>query len=146
MLRFLPILAIAVATPAAADTLTCVDPAAEITLEIVESYDADHGTFGVVSSRFQITDDMGYATGNEPNNDGDITLINVVTNFDTLAYDFHLLNAEKGYDTIVGSVRLTRAQEGVLYAVGGTIHVGGGGAWAVACSGGVAIQSSFGPP
>jgi hypothetical protein len=134
MLKTLCILAFVLSTPAAAATLDCIDPKAEVTLQIVESYDEATGVFGLVSAKFQIVDDLGYTSADDPSNDGDVTFIKVTQDFSTLSFDMHLLNADKGYDTIVGSVRLSRAQEGSQEAIGGTLHVSGGGAWAVACA------------
>jgi len=134
MLRLLPIAAFMLATPAAAATFDCVDPNADITLEIVETYDEATGAFGLVSAKFQIMDELGYTSAKDPSNDGDVTFVNVTADWETLDFDMHLRNAEKGYDTVVGSVRLSRAQEGSQHAVGGTLHAGGGGAFAVSCT------------
>lgn len=134
MLRFFPIFAVALATPAAAHTLDCIDPNSEVKLQIVESYDEATGEFGLVSARFKIADELGYTSEKDPGNDGDVTFINVAQDWDRLDFDMHLLNVEKGYDTIVGSIRMSRAQEGSIEAIGGTLHVGGGGAWAMACT------------
>lgn len=134
MLRIFPILTLVLATPAAAATLDCVDPKAEITLQIVETYDEATGNFGLVSAKFNIMDELGYTSEKDPGNDGDVTLVNVSQDWETLAFDMHLLNAAMGYDAIVGSIRLSRAAEGAQSAIGGTLHVAGGGAWAVACT------------
>jgi hypothetical protein len=134
MLRFLPLVTIALATPAAAHTLDCVDPKSEVTLQIVESYDEATGAFGLVSAKFKIMDELGYTSADDPSNDGDVTFMNVVEDWQTLDFDMHLLNPDKGYDTTVASIRMSRAQEGSEEAIGGTLHVGGGGAWAMACS------------
>ncbi|HEY9010620.1 MAG TPA: hypothetical protein VIN06_06350 [Devosia sp.] len=133
MLRLLAIITIALTTPVAAHTIDCVDPNSEVTLQIVESYDETTGEFGLVSAKFQIVDDLGYTSADDPSNDGEITLINSVQDWENLAFDMHLRNVEKGYDSIVGSIRMSRAQEGSIEAIGGTLHVSGGGAWAVTC-------------
>lgn len=134
MLKFLPVLAFLVSTPAAASTFHCVDPDGEVTLDFVENYDPGTGIHDLVSAKFQIVDDIGYTTAKDPNNDGDVTLINVDISGEVASFDMHLLNTEQGYDTIVGSIRLTRASEGSESATGGTIHIAGGGAWAIACT------------
>lgn len=134
MLRLLPIIAVVLASPAAAHTQDCVDPKSEVTLQIVESYDEATGVFGLVSAGFKIVDDLGYTSAKDPSNDGDVTLVDVIQDWETLSFDMHLLNTAKGYDTVVGSIRMSRAQEGSMEAIGGTLHVGGGGAWAMTCS------------
>jgi hypothetical protein len=135
MLRLLPILAIAMATPTAAATLDCMDPAGDLNyLEIVETYDEATGVYGLVSARFKIMDELGYTSAKDPSNDGDVTFVNVKQDTENLNFDMHLLNVEKGYDTIVGSVRLYRAYEGSQIGIGGTLHAGGGGAFGVACT------------
>lgn len=133
MLRLFCVLPIILGTPAAAATLDCVDPKAEVTLKIVESYNEATGEFGLVAASFQVMDELSYTSADDPGNDGDVTFVNVAQDFSTLSFDLHLRNVEKGYDTTVGSVRLTRAQEGSQEAIGGTLHVSGGGAWAVSC-------------
>ena len=89
-----------------------------------------------------VTEDHPFGTKRPPNdtdkydtiNRDDVTLVDVTQDWETLSFDMHLLNTAKGYDTVVGSIRMSRAQEGSMEAIGGTLHVGGGGAWAVACT------------
>ena len=135
MFRLLPVLAMVFATPVAAYTLDCKDPAGDLTyLEIVETYDEATGLYGLASARFKIMDELGYMSANDPSNDGDVTFVDVEQDISHLSFDMHLRNAEKGYDTIVGSVRLYRAYEGSQLGVGGTLHVSGGGAFGVTCT------------
>lgn len=135
MLRLLPILAIACATPAAAHTLDCKDPAGHLTyFEIVETYDEATGAFALVSTRLKIMDEIGYTSAKDPVNGGDISFVNVEHDFGTINFDLHLLNVEEGYDTIVASVRLNRTEHGSEVGIGGTLNVGGGGAFGVACT------------
>lgn len=135
MLRLLPILAIACASPAAAYTLDCKDPAGDLNyFEIVETFDEATGAYVLVSTRLKIMDELGYTSATDPNNDGDITFVNVTQDPSTLDFDLHLLNVEKGYDVIVASVRLNRTYEGSQEGIGGTLHVGAGGAFGVACT------------
>lgn len=134
MLRLLPILAIAFATPAAAYTLDCKDPAGDLNFfEIVQTY-SDAAGYALVSTRLKIMDEIGYTSAKDPVNGGDITFVNVEQDTSTLDFDLHLLNIEQGYDTIVASVRLNRTYEGSQEGIGGTLHVGGGGAFGVACT------------
>lgn len=135
MFRLLPILLVACATPAAAYTLDCKDPAGDLTyFEIVETFDGATGAYALVSTRLQIMEEMTYTSADDPVNGGDISFVNVVQDPSTLDFDLHLLNPEEGYDVIVASVRLNRTQHGAQEGIGGTLNVGGGGAFGVACS------------
>ncbi len=135
MLRLLPILVIAFATPAAAYTLDCSDPAGDLNyFEIVETHDEATGDYALVSARFKIMDELGYTSAHDPSNDGDVSFVNVDQDTDRLVFDMHLLNADKGYDTIVASVRLDRVYEGSQTGIGGVLHVPAGGAFGVACT------------
>lgn len=135
MLRLLPILLIASATPAAAYTLDCKDPAGDLNFfEIVETYDEPSAAYALLSTRLKIMDEIGYTSAKDPLNGGDITFVNVEQDTETLNFDLRLLNAEQGYDVIVASVRLNRTYEGSQVGIGGTLHVGGGGAFGVACT------------
>lgn len=135
MLRILPILLIVCATPAAAYTLDCKDPAGDLNyFEIVETFDDATGTYALVSTRLKIMDEIGYTSAQDPVNGGDISFLNVTQDTSTLDFDLHLLNPEEGYDVIVASVRLNRTQHGSQEGIGGTLNVGGGGAFGVACT------------
>ena len=100
----------------------------------VETFDDATGQYALVSTRLQIMEEMTYTSAQDPVNGGDISFVNVTQDTSTLDFDLHLLNQKEGYDVIVASVRLKRTQHGAQEGVGGTLNVGGGGAFGVACT------------
>lgn len=131
MLRLLPILALA-ATPAAAGTFTCADPTGEVTLEIFQTYDGKANAFDVASAKFQIVDDLGYTSEDDPSNGGTVTLVNKAVDPWMMNFDFHLVAPD--YDNDIASVRLVTLSEGNAIATGGVLRVVAGGVWPVACT------------